>query len=291
LHGGRSIDSGCTADLVSLHRRPDGIFILSLMGTSVNPENRWTLDFSRALHRAFDALEEELSGDPAGSPAALLTVSNNPKFFSNGIDPEWVMSKTTPREDLLEWDDLTMPAFARVVLLPIPTLCAINGHAFGAGLMFALAHDYRLQQQERGFLCAPEVAIGFNTPLPEFTLFRYCMPSNAFYETVLHSKRWTADDAFRCGIVQALAPAADLLETAIKTAAQHRKLSTNRKCFQYTKYQTKGEVARQILCHCFPGGKQRSAATISPGLKKHVQHTVVEGRLDAMWSTGQLSRL
>jgi hypothetical protein len=35
--------------------------------------------------------------------------------------------------ELAEWNDLTMPAFARPLLLPIPTVCCIGGHAFGAG--------------------------------------------------------------------------------------------------------------------------------------------------------------
>lgn len=67
---------------------------------------------------------------------------------------------------------LDMPSFARPLQLPIPTVCALNGHAFGAGMMFALGHDYRLQREDRGFLCAPEVAIGVGIPPPEMELFR-----------------------------------------------------------------------------------------------------------------------
>ena len=45
-----------------------------------------------------------------------------------------------------------MSAFFRPLQLPIPTVAAINGHAFGAGMMFAVAHDYRLQREDRGFV-------------------------------------------------------------------------------------------------------------------------------------------
>ena len=56
--------------------------MLSLNATESNKENRWSLDFSVAIHKAFDAIEAELEKDPKGTPAALLTVSQSPKFFS-----------------------------------------------------------------------------------------------------------------------------------------------------------------------------------------------------------------
>jgi len=196
------------------------------------------------------------------------------------------MSPNTPREELAEWNDLTMPAFARPILLPIPTICAIGGHAFGAGFMFALAHDFRMQQSERGFLCAIEVAIGVKTPPPELTLFRYSMSASSFYETVLHAKRWGGQDAYRAGIVQASPPAAELLQAAVGIAGQHAKLGANRSVMGYTKKQAKGHVAREILVYIFPGGKQQSHGHSLPeGLANHVKSVAEEGSYDTAWSS------
>eukprot|EP00937_MAST-01D_sp_MAST-1D-sp2_P005794 g5794.t1 len=149
---------GTTPGLVRLEKRGP-LFVLVLCGDSdgPNPENRWTLPFTRAIHKAFDAVEAALASSER-TPAALVTVSDSPKFFSNGIDPSWLMDKATPRAELREWNALVMPAFARPLLLPIPTVCAVDGHGFGAGFMFALGHDYRLMRADRGFLCAPEIA-------------------------------------------------------------------------------------------------------------------------------------
>ena len=55
---------------------------MSLNATEVNKENRWTLDFTIAVHKAFDAIEDQLEKDNEGTPAALLTISQSPKFFS-----------------------------------------------------------------------------------------------------------------------------------------------------------------------------------------------------------------
>lgn len=122
-----------------------------------NPENRWILPFNQAMMKAFDALEDHLENDAGDGPAALLTVSANPKFFSNGIDPTGSYSQgiglgEPSKEDQLEGIILGMPGFIRPLQLPIPTVAAINGHAFGAGMMFAVAHDYRLQREDRGYM-------------------------------------------------------------------------------------------------------------------------------------------
>lgn len=52
-----------------------------------------------ALQR-YDAVEAALEADPPGTPAAVLTVSNAPKFFSNGIDPVWYVAEMS--EDSIE---------------------------------------------------------------------------------------------------------------------------------------------------------------------------------------------
>ena len=116
------------------------------------------------ISRGADALEHELE-QHIDEPAALLTISESEKFFSNGIDPDGKYSAALglpePSDlDKLEGAVLGMPGFIRPLQLPIPTVAAVNGHAFGAGMMFAVAHDYRLQRADRGYMCAIEVAIG-----------------------------------------------------------------------------------------------------------------------------------
>ena len=175
------LENGCTLGEVELSLRGDGVFVLSLLAGAANPENRWTTQFAIAVHNAFDAVEAQLAKEEEEEkqgakkkPHALLTLSESPKFFSNGIPLEWLTSRP-PAAEIAEWNALVMPAFARPLLLPIPTVCAVQGHAFGAGFMFALAHDALLQRTGRkgGFMCAPEVAIGVDIPGPELALFAH----------------------------------------------------------------------------------------------------------------------
>ena len=48
-----------------------GVFVLSLNSPTQNSENRWTLAMCKAVHAAFDILEEELEKDEPGTNAAL----------------------------------------------------------------------------------------------------------------------------------------------------------------------------------------------------------------------------
>ena len=47
----------------------------------------------------------------------------------------------------------------------MPTMTVVNGHAFAGGLLFSLAHDYRIMRADYGFNCLSEINIDF--PLPE----------------------------------------------------------------------------------------------------------------------------
>ena len=226
------------------------------------------------MHKAFDCIEDTLASDPPGAPAALLTISESPKFYSNGIDPAWMASPSTPADSIAQWNDLTMPAFARPILLPIPTLTAINGHAFGAGMMHALCHDYRLQRQERGFQCAIEIAIGIKTPPPELTLFRHSIPASAFHDTCLLGKRWSGDEAAAAGIVARSVPGEQLLAEALKEAAQQAKLGANRSVMKYYKRELKGYVAEEILTWEFADGRPKSSRALPKGLQRHVDEQV-----------------
>lgn len=112
-------------------------------------ENRFGPEWLTAVGECLD----ELEGTDA--PAALVTVGEG-KFYSNGLDLDWLGQHL---DEYASYVDRVHALFARVLTLPFPTVAAINGHAFGAGAMLAVAHDYRVMRDDRGYLCFPEVDI------------------------------------------------------------------------------------------------------------------------------------
>ena len=137
----------------------------------------------------------------------------------------------------------------RIITLPIPSICAINGHAFGAGFMLALSHDVRLMREDRGFLCANEMQLGFKIPRPELALFRHKIPANYFFETVQLSKRWTGIAALESGIIQGIGHYDDLLNLATEKALELAPLAKDRAHYSEQKEMLYGENAAINLAH------------------------------------------
>lgn len=214
--------------------RQDNVFILTLD----DEENRWNTTFVRAVAAALDEVEA------SSGPAALVTTASHPKFFSNGLDLEWRASQGEHRggdRDAFGAEFMTL--MGRMITLPLPTVCAINGHAFGAGFMMALCHDVRFMRSDRGFASANEVEIGMVIPDPELALFRHKLPANVFFETVQLARRWTGPDAAAAGIVESACELPDLMPAALAKAKGLAHLGENRKVFGKMKTRLFGEDA------------------------------------------------
>lgn len=226
--------------MIDLERQGE-VFVLTMN----DGENRWNTTFTRAFAAAIDEVAT------SNGPAALVTRSAHPKFFSNGLDLDWIMGSDPDHAggDRAVFGDEFMKLMSRIITLPMPTLAAVNGHGFGAGFMVSLCHDVRLMRADRGFLCANEVEIGITIPPPELALFRHKMNGSAFHETVMLAKRWTAPAAVAAGFVEAAVPDEELFDTAMARAAQLAPLAANRVGYGWQKEQIYGENAALNLPH------------------------------------------
>lgn len=214
--------------------RQGNVFILSMN----DGENRWNTTFVREFAKALDEVQA------SKGPAAMVTTSSDAKFFSNGLDLEWMASEGEHRGgDRAVFGGEFMNLMGRLITLPLPTVCAINGHAFGAGFMAALCHDIRFMRSDRGFACANEVEIGMVIPDAELALFRHKIPMNAFFETVQLARRWTGPDALGAGIVQQVEGADNLLDASVRRAEELSRLGANRDVYGRMKERLYGENA------------------------------------------------
>ncbi len=191
--------------LVDLRRDGD-VFVLTMRAG----ENRFNRSFVNAFNEALDVVET------SNPPAALVTVGED-KFYSNGLDLAWMAGDGQSEGGAFVGDVMRM--LGRVLTFPVPTVAAMNGHAFAAGGMLALAHDFRVMRADRGFFCLPEVDI--NIPLaPGMTaLIASRLSPVALRDAVLTGARIGGVDAAAQQIVDEAVGAADVLPRAIARAA------------------------------------------------------------------------
>ena len=191
--------------LVDLRRDAD-VFVLTMRAG----ENRFNRPFVNAFNEALDTVEA------SSPPAALVTVGED-KFYSNGLDLAWMAGDGQSEGGAFVND--VMRLLGRVLTFPVPTVAAMNGHAFAAGGMLALAHDFRVMRADRGFFCLPEVDI--NIPLaPGMTSLIACRLSpTVLRDAVLTGARIGGVDAAAQQIVDEAVGASDVLPRAVARAA------------------------------------------------------------------------
>ncbi|HTU15727.1 MAG TPA: enoyl-CoA hydratase/isomerase family protein [Solirubrobacterales bacterium] len=172
-------------------------------------ENRFNPDLLDGLEAALDQIEA-IEG-----PAALVLTGEG-KFFSNGLDLEWLGAADDDgrRQTLGRVYDL----FARLLEFPAPTVAAINGHVFAAGGMMALACDWRVMREDRGFFCLPEADIGLIFVPGMTALITHRLTHATARESMLTGRRYDAEEALRAGIVDRTASEADVLAESIAIA-------------------------------------------------------------------------
>jgi len=188
-------------------KREGDVFVLRFEA----PENRFRPSNLAAWHEALDEVEG------AGNPAALVTTGTG-KFYSNGLDLEWMLREASD-EERIGYIPAVLALMARVLTFPTITVAAINGHAFGAGAQLSLAHDYRIMRRERGFWCMPEIDMG--APLhPGMTaIIQARLPHQTAHELIVTGTRYAAEQAQSLKIVDHVAAEADVLPKAIEIAA------------------------------------------------------------------------
>lgn len=188
-----------------LLERVDGVHVLHLGAD----ENRFTLGWLDEVEKAVDEVV-------AAAPTALVTLGDD-RFYSNGLHVETLFDEATGG---MPYSERVQRLLARFLTLPVPTIAAVNGHAFGAGAMLAMAHDFRVMNAEKGFFCFPEVDIKIPFTPGMAALIQAKLTPAAAVESMTTGRRYGGPDAADRGIVdRAVAPDA-LLPAALEVASQ-----------------------------------------------------------------------
>ncbi|MGW0182474.1 enoyl-CoA hydratase-related protein [Nocardia sp. NPDC003345] len=196
--------------------RDGNVFVLSLGNEGqTDDENRFSHQWIDETHALLDTVVA------TEGPAALVTTATG-KFFSNGLDTDWLFANLDRMHGYL---DRVHSVFSRILAFPMPTVAAVNGHAFGAGAMLATSHDFRVMRADRGYWCLPEVHLGMPFTVGMNALLTGRLTNQVALAAMTTGRRYGAADALVAGIVDDVAEADALRGAAVATAAE---LAANR---------------------------------------------------------------
>lgn len=189
--------------------RDGAVFVLRMR----NGENRFNQSSLAELNRAMDEVE-------ASDGEAALVVTGEGKFFSNGLDLAWMAG--AGREAVEQTINDVHHLLARVLVFPMVTVAAINGHAFAAGAMLALAFDFRVMRSDRGYVCLPEVDLAMKQPLsPGMTaLLQARVTPPVLAEALVTGRRYTAAEAVERQLVHESTAEEHVVPRAIEVARE-----------------------------------------------------------------------
>lgn len=185
---------------------PDGIVAVITMDAG---ENRFDFDAVRRWHGLIDEVAAK------EGPLALVTTGTD-KFYSNGLDLEWLMANPDQsREMLHEINRL----WGRILGLDCHTTAAVNGHCFGAGALLSSAHDRITMRTDRGYWCMPELdlALPVSEKMAQLLLTR--LPRTAIARALNTAHRFTGPEALAAGIADEIFSADELLAATIAHSA------------------------------------------------------------------------
>lgn len=173
----------------------DGVSVLKLSAG----ENRFNLPFVLELDAALDEIFA------TGSP---LVITGDGKFFSNGLDLQWIGENNDQSETMFRG---LHRLYGRLLIAPVATAAAINGHAFGAGAMLAASCDFRWMRSDRGYFCFPEIDLGLTMSPGMNALCQTKFSKSALHVAWTTGTRFGAADAARLGFVHGVETEEDLV--------------------------------------------------------------------------------
>ncbi|MFT5572512.1 MAG: enoyl-CoA hydratase/carnithine racemase [Cryomorphaceae bacterium] len=167
----------------------DGFAVIKMHGKGVY--NPTTLELVNSL---LDQVEDN-------ADAVALIFTGEDKNFSQGLDLDYLLK--LEHAQFIQFVENTMVMVSRILSLPIPVVAAINGHAFGLGAMIALACDYRVMREDRGFICLPEIDLNMSFTPAMNALVVNKLSGQLRRDMMLTGRRVSGQDAYAQGLVDA----------------------------------------------------------------------------------------
>jgi enoyl-CoA hydratase/carnithine racemase len=165
-------------------------------------------------HDMTQSLMERLRGaESAKKVRCVIITGEGDTAFSSGHDlteNEWQQTPSTSPVDI-------NAAFSFPAEMTTPTIAAVNGYAYAAGLILALSCDLRVVSSNAAF-CASGARMGLLPVAGQISRLPYLVPFSRALELLITGTPMKADEAYALGFASRLVPQGDAVSEALKIA-------------------------------------------------------------------------
>jgi enoyl-CoA hydratase/carnithine racemase len=184
----------------------DHIAIIRMNSGPTNPISSQLMDeFSQALH--------EIKGTASG-----MVLCGGDPFFSAGFNlPELLTFDRQAMGDYFErFNRLCLDLFT----VPIPTICALSGHAVAGGNILALTCDYRYAASGTKKIGLNEVKLGVPVPYLADMMLRHIIGNRFASQMIFSGEFMPFEDAKAIGLIDVIGAPEELEDFTIERISQ-----------------------------------------------------------------------
>jgi len=201
-------------------------------------------DLAVALHQA----KKEFKG---------LILAGGSKFFSIGFDLPALLQLDRPAmaDFYFKFNQTALDLYT----VPLPTACAIAGHAIAGGTILALTADFRFASSGRKLMGLNEVKIGVPVPFLADLLLRQVVGDRAATELNYRGEFLEPEQAKKIGLLDDVCPAEELDQKTIEKVSDLTVLppygfpliKANRVEEVHSRFKAKGSVKIGLFLDCW----------------------------------------
>jgi enoyl-CoA hydratase/carnithine racemase len=147
-----------------------------------------------------------------------MVLAGGDKFFCIGLDLPTLLQLDRP--DMTEFYVRFTQAVLDLYALPMPTACAIDGHATAGGAIIALSSDFRFVSSGRRLIGFNEVKIGLPIPYLADLILRQIIGDRCATELMFSGEFVETQRAQKIGLVDDVFEPEDLAEKAVAKIAE-----------------------------------------------------------------------
>jgi len=169
----------------------------TLLNIQTNEQNSLTRENMIELEKILTEMQAD------DQVRAVVLSSDNPKFFSNGLDAANILN--TPRDRLTEEVSEIITLFGHMLRFDKPLIAEVGGYAMGGGAVMSLACDFRYMLEGKGRMAFTEVLVGLPLPLSIIQKLRTTIDLCHLNSTCLLATMYRAAEAKAVGLIDDIA--------------------------------------------------------------------------------------